>query len=386
VKLRWVVGITSVVILTACSLASPAPTGTSGDVVQGTPREDVPSALDRIDNPALPDPLVDPERIVSGGPPPDGIPPIDEPTFEATGDVDWLADDEPVLALDVGTDSRAYPIQVMIWHEIVNDTVGGRPVSVTYCPLCNSAIAFDRQLDQRVLTFGTSGRLYLSALVMYDRQTESLWSQIEGRAIAGHLTSSELDRLPVQTVTWAQWRSAHPDGAVLSRDTGVTRNYGENPYVGYDAAGSDPFLFDGAADPRLPAKERVVVLGGEVDPVAVTLVRLAEARVLAVEVEGGEVVLWSAAGLRSALDTEAIADGRVLSTTGAFDPMVDGRSLTFVPVGDAEFTDHQTGSTWTILGRATAGPLAGTQLRPVQHLDTFWFAWAAFRPGTRIVA
>jgi hypothetical protein len=348
--------------------------------------ESTPSALSlKLDDPLLPAPLVDPSRVVSGGPPPDGIPPVDEPRFLATDDVSWLTDDEPVIALSIGDEHRAYPVQVMVWHEIVNDTVEGRPVSVTYCPLCNSALAFDRRLGDRLLTFGTSGKLYLSDLVMYDRQTESLWSQIEGRAIAGVLTGERLERIPVQTLSWAQWRDAHPDGWVLSRDTGADRDYGRNPYVGYDEAGSDPFLFDGDADPRLEPKERVLGLGDDTDPVAVPLAVLSRERVLAVEVAGADVVLWSAEGLRSALDTADIAEGRQLATTGAFSPVVDGRRLSFRTDGPESFVDDQTGSTWDVLGRAVNGPLAGTRLEAAGHLDTFWFAWAAFHPKTRLV-
>jgi hypothetical protein len=354
---------------------------------RGRPPLSLPSALRQaIDHPSLPEPLVDPAEVVSGGPPPDGIPPVDEPTFLAPEAVDWLAGDEPVVALQVADEHRAYPVQIMIWHEIVNDEVGGLPVAVTYCPLCNSALAFDRRLGGRLLTFGTSGMLYRSDLVMYDRQTESLWSQIEGRAIAGHLTGQSLDRLPVQVVTWDQWRQAHPDGQVLSRDTGVERDYGRNPYVGYDEAADDPFLFSGEADPRLAPKERVLGLrDADGDPTALTLSALAQQRVVELDIGGRPVVAWAVAGLRSALDTQDIAAGRRVAATGAFDPVLDGQHLTFTATTDDAFTDAQTGSTWDVLGRAVEGPLTGRSLQPVDHLDTFWFAWAAFHPDTRLV-
>ena len=383
------------VALAACSPAAsdsaPADEPVAAAPVQLEPveqseTEKTPSALTLgLDDPRLPAPLVEPARVVSGGPPPDGIPPVDEPRFLSVDEASWLADDEPVIALSLDDEHRAYPVQIMVWHEIVNDTVGGRPVSVTYCPLCNSALAFDRRLGDRVLTFGTSGKLYLSDLVMYDRQTESLWSQLEGRAIAGVLTGAQLDRIPVQTVTWKQWRDAHPDGWVLSRETGAERDYGRNPYVGYDEATSDPFLFDGDADPRLEPKERVLGLGDPEDPVAVPLTVLADRRVLELEVAGRDVVLWAAQGLRSALDSEDIAEGRELAATGAFLSEVDGRTLTFRADGPEAFVDDQTGSTWDILGRAVSGPLTGTELEPAGHLDTFWFAWAAFHPDTRLV-
>ncbi|MDK3256728.1 DUF3179 domain-containing protein [Blastococcus capsensis] len=351
--------------------------------VTGSPPEDVPSALERIDDPALPDPLVDESEVISGGPPPDGIPPIDTPRFVPAADVNWLTPDEPVLAPAIGETARAYPVRIMIWHEIVNDSIDGRPVVVTYCPLCNSALAFDRRLGDRVLTFGTSGLLYRSDLVMYDRQTESLFSQIEGRAIAGVLAGAELERIPVQTVTWAQWQQANPDGWVLSRETGVSRDYGANPYTGYDSPDGSPFLFEGEPDPRLPAMQRVAGLGSAEDPVAVPLADVVEGGVVELIVGGGPVVVWAVEGLRSPLDEQRVHQGRPVGATGAFDPVVDGNHLRFSRDGD-HFVDAGTGSRWNVLGQAVDGPLAGTRLEPVEHLDTFWFAWAAFHPATRI--
>ncbi|MGV8964641.1 MAG: DUF3179 domain-containing protein [Cellulomonas sp.] len=383
------VGVGAMMLVSACAgPASPPPPATPpAPVVNGSPREDVLSALrDGLDQPGLPAPLVDATELVSGGPPPDGIPSLDQPAFVDPADAHWLAAEEPVLALELDGEHRAYPVQIMIWHEIVNDEVAGTPVAVTYCPLCNSALAFDRRVGDRVLGFGVSGLLYRSDLVMYDRQTESLWSQIEGRAIAGHLTGRELDRIAVQTVPWDRWRTAHPDGQVLSQDTGFERDYGRNPYVGYDDATDDPFAFDGDPDPRLAPKERVVGLGDvDGDPVALVAASVASARVVAVTVGGEPVVLLATAGLRSALDTEDVAAGRLLAATGAFDPVLGERHLDFTPADAATFVDAQTSSTWDILGRAVAGPLAGQSLRPVPHLDTFWFAWAAFHPDTRLI-
>ena len=189
------------------------------------PREKVPSALRAPGSAGLPQPTVDLADIVDGGQPPDGIPALDAPRFQRTGDVRWVDDPEQVLVLEVGGEARAYPVQVLTQHEIVNDTVGGVPVAVTYCPLCASGVAFDRRVGDRILSFGTSGMLYLSDLVMYDRQTESLWPQIEGAAVAGALTGTELTVLPASLVSWEQWREAHPDGWVLSRQTGPAFEY-----------------------------------------------------------------------------------------------------------------------------------------------------------------
>jgi len=370
--------------------ASGAGRGTSSppvvlEPVEESPKEDGPSALDDLSDKRLPRPIVDPARILSGGPPPDGIPAIDQPLFERASAVDWLDDGEGVLSLTAGGQTRAYPIQVLIWHEIVNDTIAGTPVVVSYCPLCNSALAFDRRLGEHLFTFGTSGKLYLSDLVMYDRQTESLWSQIEGRAIAGTLTGAELTRVPIATVTWNQWRRAHPDGYVLARPEGSGRDYGRNPYVGYDEPDSEPFLFDGESDDRLPPKERVVaLLDGQ--PLAVPLSLVARRRVVDLGDRGRDVVIFGAAGLRSALDAAELSAGREIPATGVFLPRADGQRLTFRTGATADlFVDDETGTSWNILGEAVEGPLAGRRLSPVGHVDTFWFAWAAFRPSTRLV-
>ena len=207
----------------------------------------------------------------SGGPPRDGIPPIDAPKYVSQAEADaWLAPQEPVIAVtleqpDGSVLARAYPLQIMVWHEIVNDTLGETPVAVTFCPLCYTAIAYDRRLEQvgTVFDFGTTGNLRHSDLVMWDRQTESWWQQFSGDAIVGELTGTHLTFLPAQIVGWQAFKTAYPAGDVLSRETGFDRSYGRNPYPGYDDVDSRPFLFDGTTDERLPPMERVVgvVLG-----------------------------------------------------------------------------------------------------------------------------
>jgi hypothetical protein len=373
--------------LGACGGASAGNERAAGVALPGapsSPRERTVSALSDPVAGGLPRPLVDPAEILSGGPPPDGIPAIDHPRFDRAGAVSWLHDREPVLALTVGADSRAYPIQVVIWHEIVNDTVGGVPVAVTYCPLCDSAIAFDRRLGARTLDFGTSGRLYRSDLVMYDRQTQSLWSQFIGTAIAGVLTRSQLSTLPVAIVSWADWRAAHGDGWVLSRDTGFQRDYGTNPYAGYDDVHSPPFLFRGDIDGRLPPKARLVGVRTGDAAVAVLLDELRAHHVITAQLAGRPLVIWERDGTASALDSAALAEGREVGATGVFDSRLDGRILHFTSAGGG-FRDLATQSTWNVLGQAVRGPLAGRSLVPVEHVDTFWFAWAAFLPQTQIV-
>jgi anti-sigma factor (TIGR02949 family) len=175
------------------------------------------------------------EEIVPGGPPKDGIPAIDDPQFVSVDEADrWLSGREPVIVVRHVHETRVYPYQILIFHEIVNDIVGGRPLAVTYCPLCNTALVFDRRHDGRVLDFGTTGRLRHSDMVMYDRQTESWWQQATGEAILGELAGDRLEPFPAQTMSWNDVRRAYPDGRVLSRETGHDRPYGRNPYEGYD--------------------------------------------------------------------------------------------------------------------------------------------------------
>jgi len=368
------------------------PTSVALPQVPASGREHVPSALygTVVHGPGqpgagLPRPLVNPADIIPGGPPPDGIPAIDHPRFLRTAQVTFLSASEPVLALQIGADARAYPVQILIWHEIVNDTVAGVPVAVTYCPLCNSAIAYDRRAAGRVLSFGTSGDLYDSNLVMYDRQTQSLWVQFTGQAVAGVLTGHQLPPYPMQTVSWGAWRAAHPHGWVLSRDTGYSRPYGTNPYPGYDNINSQPFLFSGRVNGRYTAMTRLVGLRSGTDAVAVLLSALQRRQVIDLTLAGRPVVVWWQPGTGSPLSTAAIAGGPDIGATGAFRPVAGGRRLHFVAVAGG-FRDRETGSRWSVLGHADAGLLAGQNLTPVTHEDTFWFVWAAFRPHTRVVS
>jgi hypothetical protein len=325
---------------------------------------------------------IDYDELLSGGPPRDGIPSIDAPQLVSGSEAaEWLADNEPVIALEINGVARAYPLQILTWHEIVNDTVGDVPVIVTFCPLCNSAITFDRRLEGEVYEFGTSGLLRKSDLVMYDRTTESLWQQFTGEAIVGDMVGQRLTFLPSSIVSFADFREAYPEGRVLSRDTGYSRSYGRNPYAGYDTIGESPFLFDGDLDGRLPAMERVVSVElGEVD-VAYPLSILSEAGVIHDSQAGRDLVVFHTPGTSSALGNSVIANGEDVGATGVFDPVLHGQKLTFETAGDA-IVDQETGSTWNVLGQAINGPLAGDSLTPVVHGDHFWFAWAAFKPDT----
>jgi len=326
------------------------------------------------------------EEIVSGGPPKDGIPAIDDPEFLPVGEADrWLEDREPVVVVRHEGDVRAYPYQIMIHHEIVNDVVGGKPLSVTYCPLCNTALVFEREHGDRLLDFGTTGRVRHSDMGMYDRQTESWWQQATGEAIVGELAGDELTLHPAQSTSWEQFKEAYPDGRVLSRDTGHRRPYGRNPYEGYDTQrGPLAQFFRKDVDNRLPAMERVAAVTVGDRPVAYPFSVLSEKRVVHDEIEGRDVVVFWAPGTASSLDRGQIAQGRDVGSSGVFLATVGDRRLTFESGADGRFTDRESGSTWDITGRAVSGPLAGTRLEPIPHGDYLWFAWAAFRPETQV--
>jgi hypothetical protein len=178
--------------------------------------------------------LVDRSKVLSGGPPKDGIPSIDNPKFVSVEEADkWMEDNELILAMIYKDIKRAYPLQILVWHEIVNDVIADDPILVTYCPLCGSGIAYERKINGEEVEFGTSGKLYNSNLVMYDRKTDSYWTQIDGQAIIGPLAGQELTEISIDTVVWRDWKKIHPDSEVLSQNTGFTRDYGRDPYGNY---------------------------------------------------------------------------------------------------------------------------------------------------------
>jgi hypothetical protein len=289
--------------------------------------------------------LVPLEEFQSGGPPKDGIPAIDVPSYTRASEVDFLEDREPVIVVTVEGESRAYPLQILTWHEIVNTQFGDVPVAVTFCPLCNTAIVFDRRVDGQVLDFGTTGKLRDSDLVMYDRQTESWWQQFGGDAIVGELAGAELRQLSARIVSWREFRGMHPSALVLNRDTGFVRDYGSNPYAGYDDVDSPPiFATRNEDDDRLPPKERVVYVEVGKQAFAVPFAALVAKRTIEIETDEGTLLITWKPGVTSALDSAAIAEGR--------------------DVGSASVT------------------LAG---EPVPFTEPFWFAVAAFRPDIEIV-
>lgn len=373
-------------------------------------------------------------QVLAGGPPPQGIPALGF-SGDRTGQVEpspaaklislaearWLASEEPVV-VTVLKEARAYPLQILMWHEIANDTLNGVPIAVTFCPLCNSALTFDRRIPlteaqrQEVLkinpkakvarvdaafqkaykeqegkdmqwglevTFGTSGLLYNSNLLMFDSATNTLFSQILGEGNVGTLTGVKLLRYPAQIVSFGEFRSSFPSAMVLSRDTGFRRSYGQNPYLGYDQVDEPAFLFRGPKDGRLPPKERVVAVELESETVAYPFSALVKDRLLQDKVGKTPIVVWWQAGTRSALDTSSIINGKDIGAVGVFKRELDGRVLNFKLEGKG-FVDEETKSRWNLLGQAIDGPLKGKTLEPIVHDNTLWFAWAAFKPKTRV--
>lgn len=305
----------------------------------------------------------------------DAIPPIDRPVYVGADEIapDILVDDDLVLGY-VAPDgrARAYPLKILNFHEIVNEEFDGVPVLISYCPLCRSAVVYDRRLDGRTLTFGNTSALYENDLVMFDRETNSYWWQVAGRAIVGELSGEGLTPLPSSTTTWADWRARHPDTLVLSTDTGFERPYARDAFTGYRQAvrqGNFPFPLSEEVrnDQRLDPSEEVVGILIE-----------GEARAYAVRQLGDGVANDELAGVP--LVVLSSADG---PTGAVFRRTVDGRDLTF-RFEDGRYLDEETASVWSLDGRAVEGPLAGTELEPVAGRFSFWFAFVASFPEATV--
>lgn len=245
-------------------------------------------------------------EVLSGGPPKDGIPAIDEPEFVSVAEAD-TRDLEPVIGFEHKGDARAYPLSVLMWHEIANDVVGGHPFAVTYCPLCNAAIVFNAEINGKRHDFGTTGRLRNSDLLMYDRQTESWWQQFSGEAVIGEYAGEVLEIVPSRLESFASFRKRHPGGKVLVPNNPDLRDYGRNPYVKYDSRPAPYPFYTGDMPQGIGPMVRVVVLRRSGKAVAVlTLDKIRREGKLEAS---GFTISWEA-GRASALDESVIAEGR----------------------------------------------------------------------------
>ncbi len=325
-------------------------------------------------------------EIMSGGPGKDGIPALTDPEMQTVEEAaEWLVAQSPVIAVEIAGEARAYPQAILMWHEIANDVIADIPVSVTFCPLCNSSIVFDRRVNDITLEFGVSGNLRNSDMVMYDRQTESWWQQFTGEGIVGFYTGTLLDVIPSRVIGFGQFAAQYPDGQVMAIPTNYSRSYGQNPYVGYDSL-PQPWLFNADPDDRLPAMTHV--LAGVIGDTAIAYPFdvLQEKQVINDMVENVAVVAFWQPGVVSALDKTTIDNSREIGTVALYSAEANGEILTFILNNDGKITDEQTNSTWNLFGQAIEGELAGTTLRQWVAAPHFWFAWAAFYPDTLVYA
>jgi hypothetical protein len=310
------------------------------------------------------------DQIVSGGPPPDGIPSIDNPKFIPVQEASkFLKDSELVLGLNINGDIRAYPLQILVWHEIVNDKVGGVPVALTYCPLCFTHQVFNRTIDgQEVVEFGTSGKLYNSNLVMYDRTSNSLWSQALAEGIVGKYAGTKLERVPFDIAYWKEWKQLYPDSKILSKDTGSNRPYGADPYGDY-YTNSDVLFPVSNKDNRLGLKEIVVGFENKGQYKAYKIQEIENKKVINDQVNGKPIALFSLYPFM----------------IRAYDAIVQGQNLEFnYNPNSKNFLDKQTGSEWNFQGKAVSGQMKGKQLVRLPFDEGFWFEWVAFHPKTEI--
>lgn len=337
------------------------------------------------------------DEILFGGPPPDGIPPYypegyiypqnaprnggQPPRFyveytDFANTDSYLPDEQQVIVVEINGDVRAYPLLLLNNHEIVNTEIGGVPVAVTFCPLCNASIVYERQVNDQVLHFGVSGLLRNSDLIMWDHETQSWWQQFTGEAIVGELTGTQLVNVPSVVVSWGDFKAEHPNGKVLANQTGSRVDLVS--YAGYDAEGN-AFLFRGEVDDRLFTTERVLGYFGAEGAIAYPFEQLAAAGVVNDRIGGDPVVIfWQPGAVSLFTNTMETGSAAMYSAT-----LADDLELTFISEGNV-IKDEQTGSTWNVFGRATAGELTDTQLELILSYPHFWFAWAAFRPDTLV--
>ncbi len=329
--------------------------------------------------------LIPQDQIVSGGPGKDGIPALTNPAVVSAGEGDgFLQAEDLVLGVVVNGEARAYPHGILWWHEIVNDVLGGKPIVATFCPLTGSGIVYDPEIDGRTLNFGVSGLLFDNNLILFDRATDSLWSQMRLQSVCGSFQGRRPPILPVVQVTWAGWKALHPETTVVSFDTGFRRNYNVYPYGSYDQIGNEQLLFpQSVIDRRLPMKETVLGIVHEGLARAYSMSRMgtsAPRLVLNDVVNGLPIAVAFDSGHSMAIPFDRRlfkADGTEVRETLDLDVVDDGAAL-------FRMKDRQTGSIWNVAGEAMEGPLAGERLRQIATYSAFWFSWAAFNRDSEI--
>ena len=310
--------------------------------------------------------LIPLDKIKGGGPPKDGIPSIDNPIFTDVQNSNFMSDSDVVIGLEINGESKAYPLFILVWHEIVNDKVGGTPVSVTYCPLCYTNQVFERIIDGQEVEFGTSGKLYNSNLLMYDRLTESYWSQALGVAVKGELSGYNLNIIPFDVITWGDWKTLHSDTLVMTTDTGHIRSYATDPYGSYYTEPRIMFPVD-YSDDRMFPKE--IILGFNQDDIYKAYKQN--------DIESN-IILNDSIG-----EIPVMLVSLFSQNSRAFERTIDDQILDFVYV-DNKITDTLTNSEWNYDGLSISGKYEGKQLERIPIEPGFWFAWVAFHPETLV--
>ncbi|MDA1120686.1 MAG: DUF3179 domain-containing protein [Bacteroidetes bacterium] len=351
------VGLIGFIIFYSCSSESPVPGGQS----QTTNKNiwDVPKS-----------------EVFDGGPGKDGIPALLDPEMIDAVDASYLSDDDLILGYKNGDDIRAYSHQILDWHEIINDKVNGFPVAITYCPLTGTGIGWDRRIKVGLTTFGVSGKLYNSNLILYDRETDSNWSQMKLNCVNGELRGEQIRTFPLIETTWKTWQTMYPDTKVVSRNTGVSRSYGQYPYGNYKTNSGTIFPFS-PQDTRLHDKERVhgVIFGGKAK--AYRLVTFEKPQLIEDTVQFTPIIVLGDMNSNIIVSFER--------------ELEDGTSLTFELTPEAKtalttptiLIDTE-GTTWDIFGEAVSGPRKGQHLIPTKSFMGYWFSWGAFYPGVDI--
>ncbi|MCF6356426.1 MAG: DUF3179 domain-containing protein [Draconibacterium sp.] len=320
----------------------------------------------------------------------DGIPPIDNPKYISAKEAKTVYfEHEPVIKIENNGKAKAIPLNILTYHEIVNDNIGDLYFSASYCPLCNSAIAFNRKLNfngkKYLLDFGVSGMLRGSNLVMWDRQTETWWQQFVGKGLVGKLTGAELEMLPAQIISMADFIENYPNGEVLSKETGFEKqqkHYGTNVYEEYDSK-PNPRLFFCEIDSRLPAMERVIDIQSMGEFKIYPHSTVAREKIINDEFKGLKVVLFFQPGTNSILDSKDISTAKDIGSITVFKREINKQTLTFKKK-DNKFKDNETNSIWTITGKCVKGKLKGEKLTPIRYGNHFAFSWFAFNPECEI--
>ena len=309
----------------------------------------------------------------------DAIPPIYQPQFESVESADsWLENDDLVGVLALDDEVHVYPLRMLVYHEVANDQIASVPVLVTFCPLCDTVIAFDRRVTGEALLFGVSGKLLHKNLIMWDHQTESWWQQASGMAIVGDLAGEQLDFLPIRTLFWRDVRQNMPRARVLSRESGFPESeagFYNIKMCPTDYSTEPPLWTGGPTSEALSLHARVVGLNLK-GAVAYPMPALAQRQVVNDVVDGQDVVLFYATQPCAGSLGAATAD-----TASVYSPLVGERRLSFYPEEGA-ILDRETGSTWSPGGLAVRGQLKGSQLEPLPYTISFWFSWVAFYPDT----